>query len=198
MKKLFLFFRRNWWPLIVGGSLVFFISAICPVFTFGFWKVAYASECAIGFVGIGGSPAPDSLISSAIGASPTGKLCYRLMYRIGSAQGKVYAVMGMRYLDYDEFVRMRDALVLEPGRVLVHAGCMVSSDTFESVLFWEEGMRYGDDDLRKSELGRLEAHFKELKKQKPEAANQALVPTPASVTPAAGAPVAPDAGAAHL
>jgi hypothetical protein len=29
-------------------------------------------------------------------------------------------------------------------------------------------------------------------------ANQALVPTPASVTPAAGAPVAPDAGAAHL
>ena len=28
--------------------------------------------------------------------------------------------------------------------------------------------------------------------------NQALVPTPASVTPAAGAPVAPDAGAAHL
>jgi len=31
-----------------------------------------------------------------------------------------------------------------------------------------------------------------------QAANQALVPTPASVTPAAGAPVAPDAGAAHL
>jgi len=29
-------------------------------------------------------------------------------------------------------------------------------------------------------------------------ANQALVPTPASVTPAADAPVAPDAGAAHL
>jgi hypothetical protein len=29
-------------------------------------------------------------------------------------------------------------------------------------------------------------------------ANQALAPTPASVTPAAGAPVAPDAGAAHL
>ena len=29
-------------------------------------------------------------------------------------------------------------------------------------------------------------------------ANQALVPTPASVTPAAGAPVAPDTGAAHL
>jgi hypothetical protein len=28
--------------------------------------------------------------------------------------------------------------------------------------------------------------------------NQALVPTPASVTPAANAPVAPDAGAAHL
>lgn len=28
--------------------------------------------------------------------------------------------------------------------------------------------------------------------------NKALVPTPASVTPAAGAPVAPDAGAAHL
>ena len=28
--------------------------------------------------------------------------------------------------------------------------------------------------------------------------NQALVPTPASVTPAADAPVAPDAGAAHL
>jgi hypothetical protein len=32
-------------------------------------------------------------------------------------------------------------------------------------------------------------------KQEP---NQALVPTPASGTPAAGAPVAPDAGAAHL
>jgi len=29
-------------------------------------------------------------------------------------------------------------------------------------------------------------------------ANQSLVPTPASVTPAADAPVAPDAGAAHL
>jgi hypothetical protein len=29
-------------------------------------------------------------------------------------------------------------------------------------------------------------------------ANQALVPTPMSVTPAAGAPVAPDTGAAHL
>jgi hypothetical protein len=28
--------------------------------------------------------------------------------------------------------------------------------------------------------------------------NKALVPTPASVTPAADAPVAPDAGAAHL
>jgi serine/threonine-protein kinase len=35
-------------------------------------------------------------------------------------------------------------------------------------------------------------------KAKKEEANQALVPTPASVTPAAGAPVAPDAGAAHL
>ena len=33
---------------------------------------------------------------------------------------------------------------------------------------------------------------------RPKPANQALVPTPASVTPAAGAPVAPDAGAAHL
>jgi len=32
----------------------------------------------------------------------------------------------------------------------------------------------------------------------PEKANQAPVPTPASVTPAADAPVAPDAGAAHL
>jgi hypothetical protein len=29
-------------------------------------------------------------------------------------------------------------------------------------------------------------------------ANQAIVPTPMSVTPAAGAPVAPDTGAAHL
>jgi hypothetical protein len=29
-------------------------------------------------------------------------------------------------------------------------------------------------------------------------ANQALVPTPASITPAAGAPVVPDTGAAHL
>jgi len=36
-----------------------------------------------------------------------------------------------------------------------------------------------------------------LKYPKKEA-NKALVPTPASVTPAAGAPVAPDAGAAHL
>jgi len=35
-------------------------------------------------------------------------------------------------------------------------------------------------------------------KTKKTEANQALVPTPASVTPAAGAPVAPDAGAAHL
>jgi hypothetical protein len=35
-------------------------------------------------------------------------------------------------------------------------------------------------------------------RQKSNAANQALVPTPASVTPAANAPVAPDAGAAHL
>jgi hypothetical protein len=34
--------------------------------------------------------------------------------------------------------------------------------------------------------------------KKKREANQALVPTPASVTPAADAPVAPDAGAAHL
>jgi len=37
--------------------------------------------------------------------------------------------------------------------------------------------------------------FPEIETEKP---NKALVPTPASVTPAADAPVAPDAGAAHL
>jgi len=38
-------------------------------------------------------------------------------------------------------------------------------------------------------------YLDEIRKDPP---NQALVPTPASVTPAADAPVAPDAGAAHL
>ena len=37
-----------------------------------------------------------------------------------------------------------------------------------------------------------------LSKDRKKAANQTLVPTPASVTPAADAPVTPDAGAAHL
>jgi len=46
-----------------------------------------------------------------------------------------------------------------------------------------------DPDYRKPVLGFL---------TRGRGANQALVPTPASVTPAAGAPVAPDAGAAHL
>ena len=37
-----------------------------------------------------------------------------------------------------------------------------------------------------------------FRKRNDNGPNQALMPTPASVTPAAGAPVAPDAGAAHL
>ena len=41
----------------------------------------------------------------------------------------------------------------------------------------------------------LVAWAREQEKKKP---NQAIVPTPASVTPAAGAPVAPDTGAAEL
>jgi predicted metalloprotease with PDZ domain len=41
----------------------------------------------------------------------------------------------------------------------------------------------------------VELQFHEAPSTEP---NQALVPTPASVTPAADAPVAPDAGAAHL
>ena len=43
-------------------------------------------------------------------------------------------------------------------------------------------------------------YFESLSEEakKGDEANQALVPTPASVTPAAGASVAPDAGAAHL
>jgi hypothetical protein len=40
--------------------------------------------------------------------------------------------------------------------------------------------------------------YQELQNEIKNRSNQALVPTPASVTPAADAPVAPDAGAAHL
>jgi len=63
------------------------------------------------------------------------------------------------------------------------------------------GVPYGADDYitaPQDTSWNLRSVLVALSKTKKTRANQALVPTPASVTPAADAPVAPDAGAAHL
>jgi len=66
-------------------------------------------------------------------------------------------------------------------------------------------MRYGagvaarELNIRGLTLISVREHVRDVKiEESKKGANQASVPTPASVTPAAGAPVAPDAGAAHL
>ena len=78
---------------------------------------------------------------------------------------------------------------------------VVGKLTFKHQDFASQGRNFGFDSYRiaVSECSVIEKVTLEFPEKKNErAANQALVPTPASVTPAADAPVAPDAGAAHL
>lgn len=87
--------RRTLFALVCGGVGAVVASEIVPVLTIGFWRVAYAQDFAIsGYVGIGGDPATEALLSSRIAAAPTAALSYRVMYALGNAQGKAYAVQG--------------------------------------------------------------------------------------------------------
>jgi hypothetical protein len=171
MKRTLNFLRRNLLVLICGGLFAMVASEVFPVLSIGFWRVTYASRYAIGHVGIGGSPATESLLSARIAAAPTASLSYRLMYSLGNAQGKAYAVMGLRHVDWTEFEQLRDDFALRSGTVAVHSGCVVTSETFESAAIWMEGIHYGDDRLRNEKMDHLRTHFEMLRKQKAEMAH---------------------------
>ena len=159
------FIRKHIVGFLLGTFCVLVLAEVFPVFTIGFWRIAYASECAIGFVGPGGSPAPDSLISDRIGAAPTASLSYRLLYMIGNAQGKSYAIMGLRFVDWEEYVRLRDDFALSSAKVRVHSGCTVSESTAEAaVLFYE--VVYCSESRREEKLKELRAHFDQLRKER--------------------------------
>lgn len=172
MKRTLHLLRRNLTALICGGLCAIVATEIFPVFSISFWRVTYASRCAIGYVGIGGSPATESLLSDRIAATPTASLSYRLMYLLGNAQGKAYAVMGMRHANWMEFERLRDDFALREGTVTIHSGCIVTGETFESAALSMEAIQYGDDRLRNEKVDLLRAHFETLKRQKAKRANR--------------------------
>lgn len=164
--------RRILAALVCGGVCALVASEIFPVLSISFWRVAYAEDFAVsGYVGIGASPAPEWLLSSRIAAAPTAALSYRMMYALGNAQGKAYAVQGMRRVDWAEFERLRDDLALRPGTVSVRDGCLGSDETCEQTMLWLEDLWYGRTESRAQELARLRAHFEALRKQKAQKAD---------------------------
>jgi hypothetical protein len=80
------------------------------------------------------------------------------------------------------------------GAVLIHIACVNSFDLYVDGKL--VGVRPGID--RSTEIDALISMIDALIDSKSNGPNQALVPTATSVTPAADAPVAPAAAAAHL
>lgn len=157
------FLRRHLISFLFGALTILGLSEVFPVFTIGFWRIAYASECAITSVGPVGGPAPDTLISYRIGAAPTASLSYRLLYMVGNAQGKTYAIMGLRYVDWTEYERLRDDFALSAAHVRVHAGCVVYEWTAEDTILFGEAV-YWSEPLRDEKVKELRAHFALLRK----------------------------------
>jgi hypothetical protein len=173
MKGFFQLTRRQVVPLFCGGILALIASEVFPVLSIGFLRVTYASECAIGFVGPIGSPATESLLAGRLAASPTASLSFRLMYWVGNAQGKAYAVMGLHEVDWEAYKHFRDDFALRPGTVTVHSGCLISDETCESAALFIEELHYPEES-RAAAIERLRAHFKDIKQRKATQANQAL------------------------
>lgn len=85
-------------------------------------------------------------------------------------------MMGMRYVDWEEYQRLRDDLALRQGTVVVHSGCVITRETCESAVLSMEAMYYSDDQLRTDEVNRLRSHFETLRKQKTEQTKQTPEP----------------------
>lgn len=152
--------------LLLCGALSMAIAGeVCPILTIGFWRVAFAQEVAIGYVGPGGGPADHSLISQRFAASPTARFTYRWLYKIGNVHGKAYAVMGLRSVDWEDYLRLRDDLALRGERIFVHCGCIVTDETTESAMLFVEEI-HAAPASREAAVKKLHDHFNELKEKK--------------------------------
>ncbi len=157
-------FRPKLIPFLCGACLALIVSELFPVFSIGFWRVAYASEFAPGFVGPGGSaPSSMSVLCQRLGATPAAALTYRLLYFVGNPQGKAYALMGLREIDWPDYQRLRDDYVLSSGNVTVHTGCLINDEPVESAVTLIEIVSYPPGAQQTEAMEKLDAHFKALR-----------------------------------
>lgn len=162
-------FRSKLIPLLCGACLALIVSEVFPVFSIRFWRVACATEFAPGFVSPGGdSRSNEAVLCQGIRSAPTATLCYQLMYRIGNAQGKAYALMGLKDTNWKEYKRLRDDYALRPGQVSMHVGCLTSEVSFEfAAVFLETGSYPPDADRTNALIEELKTHFNALRAASP-------------------------------
>ena len=160
------------------------LSAITPVLTLGFWRLAFIGEFAFGPTGHSGTVSSGERHFHAVAGSPTGTIALRLLYHIGNPQAKAYALVGLRDLDFQAYEPLWKDFRSSQKDVMWMAGCVVTPEPAQHV-------------AHAIEEGRENAILSQSISMFEPRANQSVEPTSAAGSVRADARSEPAAPVAH-
>lgn len=93
--------------LFLSGGLSFVVSsALTPVASVGFWRVAVVDEFAFGAVGCAGTTSTGERLYHSVASSPLSPSAFRMLYRFGNPHAEAYALVGLREVDPDSYEKL--------------------------------------------------------------------------------------------